>query len=179
MTTQVEKLKDIDDELTEQGTTADNIQLELADHTVILNTMSTEQADQGTTLDGIETNQTDGSQKTQITDASGNITTIDDTGTLVSIEFEHHEIHEGDHYFISNFESVDEDGNIDFVVISPDTTDEIHMTWRVDGTSQTEFRIYESSTVSDDGTLTTPINNNRRSANTSVTTVRKNPTSGS
>ena len=42
MSTEVEKLNEIDDELTDQGTTSDDIKTELID--------------QGTTLDSIETN---------------------------------------------------------------------------------------------------------------------------
>jgi hypothetical protein len=165
MSTEVEKLDIIEDELQDQGTTQENIETELVD--------------QGTTLDSIETNQTDGSQKTQIVNGSGSIIELDSVhNAIVTTETEHAKVHEELHYFIANFETLNEDANIDYTVQSPNTATRIHMTWKVDSTSQVEFRVYEAATVSDDGTLTTPINNDRNSSNTSAAIVRKNPTIG-
>lgn len=97
------------------------------------------------------------------------------TEALEVIDYEHHEIHSGSHYYICNFEVLDDAASIDLAITTPNTTKWTHMTFDISGTSQTEFRIYETATVTG-GTAGTPLNNNRNSANISVVTVVKNPT---
>jgi len=177
MSTEVEKLEKIETELNDQGTTSDSIETELSDQGTTLDDIKVELIDQGTVLDTISNNQTDGTQKVEIVDDSGDIVTIDDhTRAFVNVEYEEHEINEGNHFFVANFETVDDDDSIDFVVEAPDSDTALHMIFEVEGTSQTEFRIYENATVAADGSVTAAINNNRNSNNSSVATVRKDPT---
>lgn len=93
----------------------------------------------------------------------------------ISIHSEHHELHEGNHFYVSGFETVASAANVDFTVQTPDSNVHGHLLFAIEGTSQTEFRIYEGSSDDNDGTTTTPINNNRNSTNASIMTVQKNP----
>ena len=140
------------------------------------NKISVELDSQGTTLDNIKTNQTDGSQKSQIVDSSGNNLNVDSTtNCLVVISTEHNEIHEGDHYNIAGFTTLNADVSADFsVLVSSDVAP--HMVFAIEGTSRTEMYIYEGADCDADGTPVTPINNNRNSSNTSSMTVQENPT---
>jgi hypothetical protein len=97
------------------------------------------------------------------------------TRALNIVDYEHHEIHGGSHYFISGFEIEAEDGTIIFGVTTPNSLKYAHMLFQVSGTSQTEIYIYEGSTITG-GASSTPINNNRNSSNTSVLTLVKDPT---
>jgi hypothetical protein len=97
------------------------------------------------------------------------------TGSLVSINSEHHEIHEGDHYYINGFLSIDLDDEIVFGITTPDTDTWAHVTTVINGTSQIEVYVYEDS-VFTGGTPVTPINNNRNSSKTSVITLVAAPT---
>ena len=113
-------------------------------------------------------------------DASGSDINIVDptdtmTGALETISYEHHEIHSGSHFYVCNFEILDDRVSTDFAVTTPDTAKWSHMTFEIEGTSQTEFHIYEASAVTG-GTAAIPLNNNRNSATTSVLTLVKDPT---
>ena len=96
------------------------------------------------------------------------------TNTLQTIEYEHHEIHGGTHFYICDFETLNSGATADFAVTTPAGSKWSHMIFEVNGTSQTEMRIYEGATVSG-GTSTTPLNNDRNSDTASVLTVSKNP----
>lgn len=112
----------------------------------------------------------------QLVDGDGDALTTDASSrAITTINYEHHEIHAGSHYFISSFGTFNEDAEAVFGITTADTTEEIHITTHVRGTSQTELLIYEDSTFTG-GTPLTPINNNRNSSNTSNMTVVLAPT---
>lgn len=96
------------------------------------------------------------------------------TQSLQMLDYEHHEIHSGSHFFVCGFESEDTDGEINFAVTTPDTDKEPHMLFEIAGTSRTEIYVYEDAVVSA-GTSTEPVNNNRRSATSSVVELLKDP----
>ena len=96
------------------------------------------------------------------------------TETLQTIEYEHHQIHAGSHFYICSFETLADNASVDFAVTTPNTTKWAHMTFEIEGTSQTEFYVYEGSAVAG-GSATTPMNNDRNSAKTSDLTISKNP----
>lgn len=89
----------------------------------------------------------------------------------MDIDYAHHEIHEGNHYFIKSYTTLNNGADIDFCVTTPDTTKWSHMTFIVQGTAITTMEIYESVTFSDAGASITAYNNNRNSSNTSSLTV--------
>ena len=97
------------------------------------------------------------------------------TETLIKIDSEHHEIHEGDHYFITGFQNIDTDAEIVFGVKTSDSESSGHITTLINGTSEIEVYIYEDA-VFTGGTPVIPINNNRNSLKTSGSLIVIAPT---
>jgi hypothetical protein len=93
------------------------------------------------------------------------------THSIQTIEYEHHEIHAGSHYAIDSYIDLSLNNVIDLQVTTPDTTEEYHFLAEIDCESETMWELYEDVTINVAGTTVTPINNNRRSANTSNLTV--------
>lgn len=93
-----------------------------------------------------------------------------------TVEYEHHEIHAGSHFFITNFTELGNGATIDFAIETPDTTKFTHMTFEVEGNQELLIQIYEDSDFDADGSAVTPVNNNRNSSNTSTLTVQSDPT---
>ena len=98
------------------------------------------------------------------------------THSLSTIDEEHHQIHDGNHYFIATYETLGSEDSADFVVETPDSSTEAHMVFMVEGTDAVSIEVYESVDADSDGTVQTPYNSNRNSSNNSVLTIRKNPT---
>ena len=97
------------------------------------------------------------------------------TNALVTITYEHHEIHDGSHYNIRGFSSPLASGaRLSFGVAVPAGSKWPHLLFDVEGTTQTEVREYEGATLSG-GTLVTAYNNNRNSTNVSSLVIRSNP----
>jgi len=94
---------------------------------------------------------------------------------IETITYEHHEIHGGSHYFVSGFTTLDDGDSIVFSIAAPSGDKWTHLIFEASGTSQTEFYAYEDATTTGGATLT-PFNNNRNSSNTSINTLRLNPT---
>lgn len=100
------------------------------------------------------------------------------TQAAVVLDYEHNELHEGNHYFLAGTLTLDSASSdfVDFGVVTPNTTTWANMTFSVSSVGQTTFTVYEgASYAASDGTAVTPINNNRNSANTSVLTIVTNP----
>ena len=93
-----------------------------------------------------------------------------------TLAYEHHEIHNGSHFFISNYTTLGNGATIDFGVQTPDSTKFSHMTFEVEGSQQIIAVLYEVSDYDADGTAITPVNNNRNSPTTSTLGVRSDPT---
>jgi hypothetical protein len=99
------------------------------------------------------------------------------THSLQTIMYNHHEIHNGSHYFIANYDdNFDNDAPIEFVVTTPDTTQQIHMTFSISAYKQLNLDVYENTAGVTGGTNVNPLNNNRNSSNTSNLTVVSMPT---
>lgn len=97
---------------------------------------------------------------------------------LTTIDFAHHEIHEGDHFFVNGFGTVGAGTSLDFLVTT--STINAHMRLDVVASFQTEVYIYENPNYGTfvDGTGITPFNSNRNSAGTSTLTLVLNRTIG-
>lgn len=91
------------------------------------------------------------------------------TLAMTTIEYDHHEIHSGSHYFMAGTVTLDSATSdfTDFCVITPDTTKWAHMTFALDAVGQFSFAVYEDAVFDTDGAAATAFNNNRNSANTS------------
>lgn len=99
------------------------------------------------------------------------------TNALITIEYEHKEIHDGNHYFIAGFETVGLSAEIDFVLTTPDTQKWAHLTFLVQSTKGFSLEMYEGASSVVGGTPITPRNNNRNFSDSSIVEVIKDPTS--
>lgn len=108
---------------------------------------------------------------------SGKVNGRDDysNGQMV-VSFEHHEIHEGNHYTIAGHQTFSNAEVVDFTVVTPNTTKWLNMTFSIKGSGALSIDVKEGATVSATGTALTPINNNRNSSNTSGGTFRTGDT---
>ena len=93
-----------------------------------------------------------------------------------TLAYEHHEIHAGSHYLISNSTTLGNGAVIDFSLVTPNTTKWAHLTFDVEGSQELSVVVYEDSNFDADGTPIVPLNNNRNSANTSGLTIQSDPT---
>lgn len=105
---------------------------------------------------------------------TGNEVGIDDsTATIQTIEYEHHEIHSGSHYFVQSYQDLAINNVLQFTWQMPNTTKWIHWSWSISTESETLWQVYEGATINNAlANAITPVNNNRNSANTSDTTMR-------
>ena len=94
------------------------------------------------------------------------------TRALMTIDYEHHEIHSGSHFFIAGYDTYAADGDIDFQVTTPDSTTWAHMLFEIQATGATVFSIYEGGTIGGGGSAVTAYNSNRNSSGTSVLTIQ-------
>ena len=117
--------------------------------------------------------------KTTVYDEAGNPLEIDDTtGSIQSVEYEHHEIHSGSHYNLCDYvlgQGLND--TIEFVVTTPNTTKWGHLTFSVFSSTGAIIDTFEGTTGVVGGTTLTPRNNNRNSVNTSAMTVIQDPAS--
>jgi len=94
----------------------------------------------------------------------------DPAGGFPIIAYEHHEIHEGDHYSAHHSKTGMGDGDKTNICFrTSDSTKQIHALYNLTGTGAAYFRVKEGGTASDaSGTDAQVIfNNNRLSSNTS------------
>jgi len=112
----------------------------------------------------------------QIYDGSNGPAILDETTyAIVSIPYEHYEIHEGNHYFTKGWTNLaTSGGSISFGFTTPNTTKWAHMRFDVFADNVCEMNEYEFATISG-GTSQTIYNNNRNSNNNSVCTITQNP----
>jgi hypothetical protein len=148
----------------------------LLDMASVQNTISTQ-------LDLISTTQTNSSQISKVKMATGDTTfqvpRLDvQTHAQNMIDYSHHEIHAGSHFFICDYDdSIAINETIDFVVITPNTTTWSHMELDFASISGASLQVYEGASAVVGGTPVTPFNNNRNSATASTLTIIKDPTS--
>ena len=177
-TAQGSTLDNIETEQTNQGLILDNIETEQTDQGLTLDDIETEQTNIGLSLDAIELNQTDGTQKAKIYSSNGgDINPVSSTtGAIKTIEYEHHEIHQGDHFFINNFMALGVDQSLVYTFIASATAKWAHVQFKLQAIGTMESYIYENAVVNVAGSVVTPINNNRNSLNASTLVVRTGDT---
>ena len=94
---------------------------------------------------------------------------------IATMDVEHYEIHEGDHFLCSCVQAVAGNATIDYVLSIGSKP--AHLVFSIIGNDGGISGItYENITSNNDGTLVTPINNNRLSSNISTLTNRANST---
>lgn len=100
------------------------------------------------------------------------------TNALETVDYSHHEIHNGSHYFYTDSVTLGSGANQTYLITTPDTTKWVHLIFSFDGTAVTSFTIDEAGDRV--GTnLQTVFNNNRNSANTAGITIHKGISGGS
>lgn len=92
------------------------------------------------------------------------------TETLITTDYSHHEIHDGNHYVVHINKDVANGGTYNIAFTTPDTTTQCHMEFMVTTEGEADVILYEGITSFGSGSAFTPINSNRNSTNTSVLT---------
>ena len=122
----------------------------------------------------------DAHTNTKITDVqyvSGNGGIDSATNVLETIEYEHHEIHSGSHFFLKGaVTGLSVSDTITFTVTTPDFTKWAHMVYDFVFTAGGTLQVYEGSAGISGGTPVVPINNDRNSLTTSILTILSEPT---
>jgi hypothetical protein len=93
------------------------------------------------------------------------------TNSLQVMEFAHHEIHDGDHYEISDLVDLSINNVRDIRITTPDTAKWAHFEYEIACESETEIYLYEDITEITTGTVIAVFNNNRNSAKTPAVTA--------
>ena len=92
----------------------------------------------------------------------------DATGLMNIIPQEHHEIHEGNHYYIEGYLTMASSDTLYVKLVTPDNAKWSHFLWDIQSSNILETTLNEGvSGGMTGGSGVTPINNNRNSANTS------------
>jgi len=132
---------------------------------------------QSDNLNGLSGKVTASAMYGRITDDAVRPIQIDDsTHAIKTIEYEHSEIHAGDHYNYCDYQLANAlNDTIEFVMTTPNTTKWIHLSLETYSSQGCEIELYEGASGITDGTSITPRNNNRNSANTSGVTLVKDP----
>jgi len=90
------------------------------------------------------------------------------TQTLQTIEYEHHEIHAGSHFYVADSSTINEATTdaVDYLLVVPNTTKWPHVVFNVDGVAVTSVFLYEDclQETSDGWTQLNVFNNNRNSS---------------
>ena len=93
------------------------------------------------------------------------------------IEYEHHEVHEGNFYTV-----FDRDSSVDIAspkywhIITPNTAKRCHIKIKVTADGKALVELFENPTTSDNGTALVAYNNDRNSSNTTTILFFKDPT---
>ena len=98
------------------------------------------------------------------------------TGAMACLDYEHVEIHSGDHYFIKDWTDIPGSSTVDFLVVTPNTTKWAHMIIEFTFEAEANITVYEGATTSADGTAITINNRQRNSVNTAGITAYTGPT---
>lgn len=94
------------------------------------------------------------------------------TRTAQTIEYEHHEIHGGSHYFVVGYLDLAINHVLDMQFTMPNTTKWIHWNFHIMSESEANWFVYEGATATNPlANAFTPLNSNRNSDNTSGTTL--------
>lgn len=116
------------------------------------------------------------SESVQLINSSGREASIDaSTNALNVMQYEHHEIHGGSHYFVEGHGEFSSGSAVSFAAFMSGTvTAQAHMLFGFKTNGLIEVQMYEGSTETG-GAAVTPVNSNRSSANTSKLTIVSNP----
>jgi hypothetical protein len=108
----------------------------------------------------------------------GNVKKDSATGAVVNIDYPHNELHDGTHFFYTDYDSdVDTAAPKYYRITTPNTTKWAHMTFTLYSEGIGTWQLFENPTVDAAGTTATVYNNDRNSATTATLVVAYDPTS--
>jgi hypothetical protein len=95
------------------------------------------------------------------------------TTALTTIDYAHHEVHDGSHFFAIGYADLAITKVLDFTWKMPNTTRWIHWTWEIATESETLWQVYEGAVATNalSGAIT-PLNNDRNSTRRSGTEMK-------
>ena len=85
------------------------------------------------------------------------------TETLMTIDYAHHEIHSGSHFYVAGCASIANGAALDFLWVTPNSTKYPHALWEIDAEVEMHMAMYEDVNTAANGTAVTVFNNNRNS----------------
>ena len=107
-----------------------------------------------------------------VVDLDGDVAIVDgNTGAIVTIEYPHHQIHDGKHFQYSEVVDLPVNNVLDIQITTPNTTEWTHMTAEFDVENETEWWVYENVTINVAGAAVNEYNTNRNSANVATTVL--------
>ena len=113
----------------------------------------------------------------RVVDSDGNPITLDGaTTTIVTIEYEHCQIHEGNTFTVLEVTDLGNGAVRDILVVSPDTTEWAHLVWEIEHELETLIQFYQGTTYSNNGTAISSFNRNGNSTHIATTLVYHTPT---
>lgn len=99
------------------------------------------------------------------------------TGAVTTIRYPHHEVHEGNHFYLEGYVELDTDETLYVKLVTPDSNKWAHFRWEVESSGIMETTFYEGvSGGMTGGSIATPLNSNRNSDTISVLTITKGVT---
>lgn len=110
----------------------------------------------------------------QLVDSVGRTPKIDSTTkSLMTIDYAHHEIHSGSHFFVVGYQDLTINQVLDFTWQMPSGTKWTHWVWDLATESETLWLIYEGAVETNAlANAITPLNSDRNSLTASGTTMR-------
>lgn len=99
------------------------------------------------------------------------------TNSIQTIDYEHHEVHAGSHFFYTDSVALNDTGTQDYMITTPNTTKWAHLVFVASGSAITTVQIYEGSDKNGT-TLQTVFNSDRNSATVATVTVHKGTSGG-
>ncbi len=98
------------------------------------------------------------------------------SGSLEIIDFEHHELHEGNAYFFDGFADLGAGNDRDHTITTGSSPKLTHLIYEVSAEAEHTFTIFENCTVLNDGTVIPIFNHDRTSSNVSNNTLSEDST---
>jgi hypothetical protein len=111
------------------------------------------------------------------TDSTTGLRGDDKTGAFITIDYAHHEAHEGDAFTASHTEDLGNGVVRDILIVTPNTAKWAHLTWFVEGELETHIGLYEAPTATAAANPIVAYNRDRNSAVTSGLVITHTPTS--
>lgn len=100
-----------------------------------------------------------------------------DTHAIPTISYEHHEVHEGDHFTIATYDDDMDNAEVkNYILTAPASPTEVHMVVNVSGAATTLVQLFEDTTHVSTDTALVAYNNNRNSTDTATLTIQLDST---